>query len=1301
MELSYAWAAPTRRFYAEPEDDDAWKTAQQKLRQLLNIRRPIETAQHRALFRLMKENKREVIFLEWARSFNLNKTHQIPSTIKINLDYIIDQIQDGQLAKNWQKYAVLRQAWESLCQFLDGTTCQKLREPSFLIHGAALTRMVLRLCKDCYQNGMGFLSLLWSSVTRFFALMKAAQSSNRDLDSDNLVDDTTGPLDPNRGNLVQEITTSLAEIQWYNFMPHMTAVPAGIKNLRLVVSREPLQPVPVSSIPLANPEDISPVDDAELKDIFLAMRKEEEEITWQRTKDAETLQDSDTFLIQSNYTSSDPDDNWKFEETLTEPLGPFTVSEVGPSKQAFIDQCLTALRTLKSFKTVAIGKDFKLTLHSRVLKPLCRGLYTLLKFQTPPEEFVGIANAIVPFDELQSHFRRAASTAMMSSLNEVSGSTAALLDANEILLMSDYIIDILTDAQFSASNWPAPQLSKNPSGTWFAENSPVQGPVEEIASSSTEDDDDEPDSESEDESEGGVEIEPDSDGDAEPGSVAPKDVAIVIKPVPRAPYPAKLQVVCKSWVDGFKRYMELSNDRVFEQDEDGLYKNYEDWMNKVCWSEKCGPDGSCKQLHPDLFELPGLCRDWVRNKCNDVDCLLAHADPLYPRNMHLAHLEPRFHPKPQSVCKFWQRDQCNRGNSCANFHFIPGGQSKVLCEFYQDAGCLNLDDRCTNKHVRGAPWPIPLYSSDYIDPEAPEDQPDRRPLSHYQRSEGANVRILCLNMVQNGTCWRKDNCWLEHNLEGVKISFTKDPKKKIPDSLTVTTGQPVVTDERDICPHYLKHGECYFWKSYAGCRYAIHTREDPSEKARSQTGSQQPRIIGNAAAQRQSNFKPLISANPVKSKATVKTAPFVGDSKIPVQQRSTGGIAEKKEAGAGATPASTLSGPKATPVADNSAPMMNSIPPQMLPYGPGFFGNTMGQVNMVFNQGQQFNVPYNQFGTPGFFAPNMAPNQMNFPGNFGQNMPPNQFGLPGNFGMNMPMNYLGQPGNFGSNMPAPSMGRRSTMIPNEIICHYCGSVGHKRPHCRKMELDKQAGKHLSNTRGQSSHAQAPNSRAPQQSASGSAYAQNLSGFQVSNNGHGQNSHQGPSNRQTRPGQIGNKRKADDDDVEDYAQPDRQNGKRKTADNRTHDDQAIKRNKLEGEFEGNRVAKRKAAADDDDEDRATDEVKRHKLGKYLQIPDSKFQPLTIFLDTGRENRAILPPRGPRTMTERPSQITRPAQPRQPPQPRQLPQDPNGELRIRGAAGNRGDQPSTNQRGRGHGGTQRRQGPPPGGRRPPWR
>jgi hypothetical protein len=286
--------------------------------------------------------------------------------------------------------------------------------------------------------------------------------------------------------------------------------------------------------------------------------------------------------------------------------------------------------------------------------------------------------------------------------------------------------------------------------------------------------------------------------------------------------------VCDSWVKTEKPQRWVIEEGIIE-------------MPQRCLTKERGQP--CSKLHPDTSR-PGLCRNWLKNKCNDVHCDLAHDDPTYPRNMHVAHMHPDMIPGRQAICTFWQRGMCRDEEDCQYLHYLPNGQTTYICPFLGVyGGCKNLNDRCKDSHDEKAPTQPPLYYSTLCDPEAPTDQPDRRPLSMAQLTSGGGVRVVCRNMLLTGTCWRGEDCWLEHT-DGVQqkdpITLTipercQDWPKCLLDTDCPKYHPPgrnwwrVDPKDPNLCDWYYKHGSCKFFAT-GRCQFSLHISKAEEEK---------------------------------------------------------------------------------------------------------------------------------------------------------------------------------------------------------------------------------------------------------------------------------------------------------------------------------------------------------------------------------------------------------------------------------------------------------------------------------------
>lgn len=602
--------------------------------------------------------------------------------------------------------------------------------------------------------------------------------------------------------------------------------------------------------------------EAELIDIAAVKeaRQSEEADLWAKIVAASSLEDITVTTCKDtgrqamlNRTKECSSTNSPFGTTL-EPTAQvtYTMSDVGRSKQQFMEfaeELWTVLWALCEYAWPTHGEfnswtefnaqtataTFVRDLHEDFLVPACKTIYTLHKFRATLDDFSMAFKPSLWRVDILLQIRALLCRAPKAAL--VDGFT---LDGLNSLL--DHLIGFLVKIELvypCTNNWRGEQTWTLPSDAGWLNagkadprqisfgatsivttesldpliaDTDVANPVDQVTASNEKDKD--------------TPVAHDDDSD----SVC-SEASVTVTMNVCDNYRAKPNSVCKWWVATYHRKY---------PDESTTPGQY---LPQNCvYEKKIGNHiQPCGLLHPNMSR-PGLCPKWLKNDCHDIDCRLAHDDPLYPRNMHVADIPPSMLPVYPVVCKFWQRDICQHGDNCKNAHHLPNGQSKYQCAFWDtDNGCRNLNDRCDGLHDYSAPKSLGTklrYYGYEIDPLAPPDQPDRRPLANAQRTSGGGMRILCWNMAQNGTCWRGDQCWLEHDLTGVQVTYNRDPR--VPDTLTIPQRceewPSCNLDDKcpkhhpgpnkvDICPFYYKFGSCRF-RAQGTCRHKAHIRAD-------------------------------------------------------------------------------------------------------------------------------------------------------------------------------------------------------------------------------------------------------------------------------------------------------------------------------------------------------------------------------------------------------------------------------------------------------------------------------------------
>lgn len=958
---------------------------------------------------------RKNILLRWSKTIPMPEDHQVPTSIRIEdcnrldkFQLIVSQLRNGQLTKNWVQYTRLRDDWVLFCNFLDSATNRALRSASFRQECAAWMNRVHEPARYCYQNGMGLLNLPWSSVARFMGLLKIWELQNQDrTDAD----------------LVKILVGQLGRLLWYNHMRYMG--PDSFPNRAVEPQLVHFAP---SKCEVVNVLEYRPAEFA-----MEGIRQKEDDSDWHTiknqptscTKDQPTLEirywDFEgrtpgldlSYIVWLAYQEENRDDiekdrllelEWLSvqhqtdldveqqamtegpvnEEYFTNGFGrllPRMCSHAAHPKEYYVRQCLSALWVLSDNATDwgtnwARRPDKKLGLYRLVLLPLCRSIYTLLKFEIPADELRSVLHG-------SRELRRDGSSTSQSSkallplllrlkaaegIDELSEDSATDgLSGVDLLDMIDYIIDISVDSQAPSKDWPGPQLQVPRPGIWFFGKASDATEIDALVPPPLMEDGSHIVNDHDVDEECAVEDNGDSD------SVCSEDSFIVTINI-NDENELKPKLVCKSWFNSFGK---------------GL-------PQKCKWE---GTNRRCLMLHPDISR-PGLCRDWLNNRCNDVHCDLAHDDPMYPRNMYVVDIRPARIPGRQAVCKFWQSDKCGHGESCWNLHQQPNKKNNYMCPFLESpVGCRNLGDRCTYSHDASAPGQPSLYHSNQYDPNAPPDQPDRRPISLAQPTAGGGVRILCRNMLLTGWCWRGADCWLEHKTDGVKVTNQNEPIvltvqecsdfPNCPLDIHCDKFHPGTNmvkfdpNNRDLCPFYYKFGSCRFNENQR-CKHSLHFWAASEIQT---TGTKRPALdAGNEPRKRP------------KQDIPGDTSPAAPKISTPVLKK----------------------GQSVSPAPARGAKPAQAYVNQNLfsPFTPEMFG-LMGPANFPFLQSGGA-VPYS-LGQQGIGA------QCQY----------------------SPSSVLGP--NAGSNQwqPQPFSARNST----SPVCHYCNGVGHIKRYCPQKQRD--------------------------------------------------------------------------------------------------------------------------------------------------------------------------------------------------------------------------------------------------------
>ncbi|KAL5394949.1 hypothetical protein PMIN02_004508 [Paraphaeosphaeria minitans] len=822
------------------------KLVQDHVKNLVKMRELILVGMHE------KAKKRKVILLQWTKRTSMVQVYQEPIPILVDLHHVVNQLANGQLAKNWQQYTRLRDEWASFCNFLDSATSRALRSSSFREECAIWTSQIHEPARCLYQNGMGTLGLPWLSVARFMGLLKIWGLQNQDRTDD---------------VLVKSLTVQLCQLLWFNFMrytgpdsfpnrvveprlAHFTNFKSAAANLLYYHSDESgLEEErrkedehgwrTIKNHNASCSKDQSTLElrywDFEYRTPLLDLSY----IIWLAYEDY--LQDDYEHIrllereSLASYHGTDLDEE---EAVIQWPVSEcYNITGFGRSlpwrgscsphpKEYYARQCLSAFWVLFDNATTwvtnwARRSDQKLRLYRLALLPLCRGIYALLNFETPADELRSIllgSRRLLREDNITDQPIKALVPLLlqMKAADGIDGlvNDPALdgLSGVDLLDMIDYIIDVSVDSHVPSNHWPGPQIHGSRHSVWLSKNVSSATEVDDTVLFPRTLDDPDPVGGDDFDEEPSVEHDSDSDSVCPEGSLSVSiDISDEVQPKPTS--------VCKSWFDSGHMFQ---NGRRINS------------PSQCKWQ---GTKHHCMRLHPDLSR-PGLCWDWLKNKCNDVHCDLAHDDPLYPRNMHVADLYPSQIPGRQVTCTFWQQDNCPHGETCRHLHLLPNGKVKYACPFLHTfGGCRNLDDRCKYLHDDRAPSQPSLYYSSWYDPSAPLDQPDRRPLNLAQPTAGGGVRIICRNMLLKGYCWRGDNCWLEHKTDGVKVTNQNEPItltiqecwnypncpldihcEKLHPGTNLVKFNP---NEVDICPFYYQHGSCRFHESHR-CRHIVH-----------------------------------------------------------------------------------------------------------------------------------------------------------------------------------------------------------------------------------------------------------------------------------------------------------------------------------------------------------------------------------------------------------------------------------------------------------------------------------------------
>ncbi|KAL1610576.1 hypothetical protein SLS60_002246 [Paraconiothyrium brasiliense] len=679
--------------------------------------------------------------------------------------------------------------WGWLCGLLDTATTQSLRSFEFREECAAWSEKAYESALFSDNRGVRMLSLPWSSVDRFVKFLRAWLLANPEMVEN---------------EFIREI------VRYLNLLnSHRNADTTANKKLKAICAA-----------PRQHPSDVKGTS-------LYRLLQEEAVVTSlspngydpSASRSKYYVYDADKAFMQAQRRKEE-DRDWAWIQklpTLPKRVGKI-VYQAPHSKTVYIRRSVEALRVLVSVNRDPNGGNTSQTrrarefmMYSGSLLELCRGFYTLLKFQTPPAEYLFLASSVRPLIEIFRILQQAKASDAAGGTTETTKVDG--FEGSDRIEMVEFVLDLLVEAQFPSHDWVERRLQVTPSGAWFTGGTSaittgdadvsfdVAGPTNR----------DYPIVIDEDDIAEGCPIESESDSE----SICSGYPVVEITKYREDPH-AKPALVCSSWVKS--------------------YDNKKPQIPPQCTTRYC------TRLHPDL-EQPGLCTDWLNNRCNDVDCDLAHEDPLYPRNMHVSFTNPDAWTSRSVVCSYWQSASCTKSD-CRKLHYLPSGQSNFKCSFYAIGKCRNEHDRCKNLHDSKAPLRDPsLYYSDFYDPLSPVEQPDRRHLNEARPSSGGGVRILCRNMLQTGWCWRGKECWLEHDTAGVQVTYTK--YTDIPDTLTITElclkpgcrgcrkhhrgpkipprGDP---NDPDVCPRYFKFGYCFNLQN-GQCNFKRHIPYTP------------------------------------------------------------------------------------------------------------------------------------------------------------------------------------------------------------------------------------------------------------------------------------------------------------------------------------------------------------------------------------------------------------------------------------------------------------------------------------------
>ncbi|KAJ4349484.1 uncharacterized protein N0V89_008100 [Didymosphaeria variabile] len=477
--------------------------------------------------------------------------------------------------------------WAWLCSLLDTANTRNLRSSAFREECAAWSEKVYESALLSDDKGVRMLGLPWSSVDRFANLLRAWLLAN--------------PEQVNN-EFIREIVGYLGLL---NF--HRNADTAANTKLKAICAA-----------PRNHPSDV--------KDTSLYQLLREEAVVAFRSPN-----EFDFFACRSeNYCSNgdkafmqaqrrkEEDLEWAMIQklpTLPKRVGK-NIYEAPLPKTAYVRRCVEALRILVSAistiyggNTSQIRRAIEFMMYCGSLLRLCRGFYTLLKFQTPAAEFLAIADSVRPLIEILRILQQA------KAVEKATGATETTIlggfKRSDRIKMIDFVLDFLVEAQFPSLDWVERRLQAAPSGAWFTGSSSTitNGDADvsfAVAGAISRD--------------GLLMIDKDGtgrgcliEGDSDSESICSDYSVIEITNYREDPH-AKPARVCSSWVKSYDPKDPETPPRCTTR--------------------------FCRSLHPDL-RLDGLCKDWTHNQCNDVDCDLAHDDPLYPRNMHVASTHPR------------------------------------------------------------------------------------------------------------------------------------------------------------------------------------------------------------------------------------------------------------------------------------------------------------------------------------------------------------------------------------------------------------------------------------------------------------------------------------------------------------------------------------------------------------------------------------------------------------------------------------------------------------------------------------